>query len=797
MRIPSTPEFREQDVAPAAAPLALVTPKLDAVLERIARLARHGLGVAGAGCVLGEAAPPPAGAGFAQDVPLTGRGSDLLGTFWLRDDRPRAALSPREQAMLADLAAMAVDAVQRQQNLEWLELCKRLLWEAAEAPGFAAAVERAMAVLRDATDCMLCLFFRLAPDRVNMHLVAGQARTPELTTAYLEHLRRTVVRVDNSLVGQVALAGEQVVMPEITAEVRQRYPAISLSVHQQVGANIVTPISLGSERYAFGVSFAPGTPHLPALAEMMACVAGALRPMLRRLLDAEAVTLNEQRFRLVAQATAETVWDWDLHAQRVWWSDGMLAQFGHHPPDPTPPGWWESLLAPEDAPRVLQGRRAVLQAGSAWQEEYRMRRADGGLALVLDRGHVIRDGEGVPQRMVGSLVDVTQQRAMEDQIRQSQRLDALGRLTGGVAHDFNNLLAVIIGNAELLADDLPNRPDLLGPLEVILAAAERGAALTGRLLTFARLHPLAPQVLDVNQLLAGVEPLLRRLIGAAVTVRFIAQGGHAHALVDGPQLENAVLNLCINARDAMPEGGELCIETALLHHPAEPEPGSGPDIPPGDYVVIAVRDTGMGMSRAVAARAFEPFFTTKEFGRGSGLGLSMVFGFVSQSKGHVRLETEPGRGTCVTLYLPHAVQAPEVAAADAAEAAMPCGQGVILLVEDDPALRRTTAAQLGRLGYEVRIAPDGEAALTRLQAGPPPDLLITDLIMPGTLNGHQLARQARALWPGLRVLFSSGYHELAMVEADDLARGFQLLQKPYRLAELAQAVRLLMEAPRG
>ncbi len=755
------------------------------------------LGTAGAGIALG---PPPEQqdaqeAGFLHRTPLRGRDGHLLGTLWLRDTAPRPAFAATEQALLDDLAAMAVGALEHEQDIAVLALRERLLRLVVEAPSFDLAVERAMAELRAATDSMLCLFFRLAPDGRQMQLVAGQASTPELTAAYLDHLRRMDVRVDNSLVGEVAAAGRQRVVPQVDAMIQRKYPAIALSVEQRIVANIVTPLSLGEERYAFSVGFGAGPHRLSALAEMLMGLGSALRPLLRRLRDAEQIALNEQRFRLVAGTTAEIVWDWDLGTGQVWWSEEITRQFGHAVPDPLPGlGWWSRLVVPEEREAVTAARKAAIAGAGPWQAEYRILKADGSVALVSDRGFLICDADGVALRMVGSLVDITRQRALEEQLRQAQRLDALGNLTGGVAHDFNNLLAVIIGNAELMTDDPALDPAARGHAEIILAAAERGAELTGRLLTFARLHPLAPKVVDVNRLLRDMEQLLRRLIGAPVEIAFALCRGQAPAVVDGPQLENAVLNLCINARDAMPRGGRLRIATAYLDQAALL--ASGQDVPPGDYVTLTVTDTGAGMPPEVAARAFEPFFTTKAFGRGSGLGLSMVFGFVSQFRGHIRIATGPGQGTAVTLYLPRSEQPSDVAE-PAAAAVAAAGQGRVLLVEDDPSLRQTATIQLRRLGYEVLAASNGEAALEMLRQAGAVDLLFTDVVMPGRLNGHQLARQAVVLRPSLRVLLTSGYQANAMPDAEDLPSGFRLLSKPYRLADLAEAIRQLLEPAPG
>jgi signal transduction histidine kinase/CheY-like chemotaxis protein len=383
-----------------------------------------------------------------------------------------------------------------------------------------------------------------------------------------------------------------------------------------------------------------------------------------------------------------------------------------------------------------------------------------------------------------------------ERLRQSQRLEAVGQLTGGVAHDFNNLLTVVMGNAELLTE--LNRDDARQRVlaEMIATAAQRGADLTQRLLAFARKQALAPKVVDLNTLLAGLDPMLRRTLGEHIEIEMIRAAGLWPAQVDPGQLENALLNLCLNARDAMPRGGRLTLETANARLDAD-YAARHAEVVPGQYVMVAVTDTGAGIAPEHLKRVFEPFFTTKEPGKGTGLGLAMVYGFIKQSAGHVSVYSEPGQGTSVKLYLPRATSAAVPGAEGAGEAAPQGGRGCILLVEDDEQVREYAAAQLRSFGYTVLEAADGPAALTLLQQRGPIDLLFTDVVMPGGMNGRVLADTARGLQPGLRVLYTSGYTENAIVHHGRLDEGARLLSKPYRRSELDRAVREALEAPAG
>ncbi|GAC1632345.1 MAG: hypothetical protein NVS9B10_26770 [Nevskia sp.] len=384
--------------------------------------------------------------------------------------------------------------------------------------------------------------------------------------------------------------------------------------------------------------------------------------------------------------------------------------------------------------------------------------------------------------------DITERKTVQDRLRQSERLESLGQLTGGVAHDFNNLLTVIQGNAEILSEQLSSQPQMRKLALMIGKAAERSAELTRSLLAFARKQPLAPRLVEVNRLLVEMDPLLRRSLGEHVEVRLHCGENLWMTLVDRGQLENAVLNLAINARDAMPGGGILTIETANLELDPIQAAQNG-DLPPGRYVTVVVADTGTGIAPAHQARVFEPFFTTKERGKGTGLGLAMVYGFVKQSNGHIALDSSPGLGTRIRIYLPQVPELPpQEQDDDDADVAAGLGQR-ILLVEDDAMVRDCARRQVAELGYRVLEAGNAREALALLHADPDIDLLFTDVVMPGGMSGYELAREASRLRPALPVLYTSGYSSDVMVHDGRLDPGVMLLAKPYKRRELARKLR--------
>jgi PAS domain S-box-containing protein len=387
--------------------------------------------------------------------------------------------------------------------------------------------------------------------------------------------------------------------------------------------------------------------------------------------------------------------------------------------------------------------------------------------------------------------DITDAHETERLLQQAQKLDAIGKLTGGVAHDFNNMLTIITGSIEALIEQIQDRPATAELAGLIGKAADRCTELIRHLLAFARKQPLRPRDIDVNSTVVDIAKLLRPTLGEQIQINAIVSDDVLVAHIDSAQLANSLVNLAINARDAMPEGGKLLLETRQIVLD-EAYAAANAGVTAGPYIMVAVSDTGTGMPAEVRDRAFEPFFTTKEAGKGSGLGLSMVYGFAKQSGGHVKIYSEEGRGTTVRLYMPPAKSA--VATEIAPEAPVPQGTETILVVEDDRLVREFVVGQLNGLGYTTNAVSNGAEALAAVRAGQAFDLLFTDVIMPGGLNGRELASEVARLRPATKVLFTSGYTDNAILEHGRLDQGALLLTKPYRRSELAQMVHTALRA---
>ncbi|MBV8616535.1 MAG: PAS domain S-box protein [Acetobacteraceae bacterium] len=518
--------------------------------------------------------------------------------------------------------------------------------------------------------------------------------------------------------------------------------------------------------------------------------------------DAQLAALeSERRFRLLVQGVVDyaifmldpdgRVTNWNAGAERI---KGCPASeiVGQH---------FSRFYTPEDTAAGLPWKvlETARREGHYEAEGWRVRR-DGRrfwAGVVVDAIH--DNGELVGFAKITR--DLTERREAQlqlersrEQLFQAQKMEAVGQLTGGLAHDFNNLLTGIAGSLELLQARLAQ--GRLGDLERYATAAQgaarRAAALTHRLLAFARRQTLDPKPTDINRLVTGMEELIRRTMGPAVELEVVGAAGLWAALVDPNQLESALLNLCINARDAMPQGGRLTIETANKWLDARA--GRERDLPPGQYLSLCVTDTGTGMTPDVARRAFDPFFTTKPLGLGTGLGLSMVYGFAQQSGGQVRIYSEVGQGTTVCLYLPrHPGEADGAEAAESGEAPRASQGEAVLVVDDEPTVRMLVADVLEDLGYTVLERADGAAGLRVLQAETRVDLLITDVGLPGGMNGRQLADAGRLLRPGLRVLFITGYAENAALGNGRLEPGMHLLTKPFPMEALASRVKNILE----
>lgn len=459
---------------------------------------------------------------------------------------------------------------------------------------------------------------------------------------------------------------------------------------------------------------------------------------------------------------------------------------------------WRKAVHPEDLDRVIAAWDEAREKQQTVHVEYRFRHRDGTIVWVIGQTAEILDENGKTTGYVGTLTDITERRSLEVQLAQAIKMEAIGNLTGGMAHDFNNYLGIIIGNLDLLRERETDDPKAVRFIETALRGAMRGAEMTRSLLAFSRRQPLEPQLTNVNERITGVVALLRRSFDDSVMIETRLAQKVWTVRIDGAQFDSSLINLANNARDAMSDGGTIHLTTRNTRVDQD-FAAANPEMSAGDFVLVEVSDTGVGMNSETLSHVFEPFFTTKQSGHGTGLGLSMVYGFVRQSGGHVQIYSESGRGTTVRIYLP---RDRHVGVGESDEdlpttTVMPGGSETILIAEDNVAMRQTTAAQLMSLGYTVLEAENGEAALKLLQQpGPSPDLLFSDVVMPGALDGYALVRRAREVKPDLAVLLTSGFPGDAMPEETADEQRLTLLSKPFRKDELASTVRNILDGAR-
>jgi len=535
---------------------------------------------------------------------------------------------------------------------------------------------------------------------------------------------------------------------------------------------------------------------------------------------------NVQRVQLALAAGAIIgTWNWDLRTDRFTVDEGFARGFGLDPALGRERLSLEQIITsvhPEDRPGLIAAIDEVIARGGAYAHQYRVRRADGRYYWIEANGRVDHSPEGIALSFPGVLIDVEDRRSIEaerdrataalralndtlelrvaertaelihaeEKLRQSQKMEAVGQLTGGLAHDFNNLLAGISGALDLMGMRIAQGRlnDIDKYMLAAQSAAKRAAALTHRLLAFSRRQTLDPRPLDVNLLVEGMTELIQRTVGPSILVETVSAPDLWPASVDASQLENAILNLCINSRDAMPDGGRIIIETANQWLDAEAALAN--DLPAGEYLSLTVTDTGTGMAPGVIAKAFDPFFTTKPIGEGTGLGLSMIYGFAKQSGGQVRISSELGKGTSMCIHLPryHGEAGASTAAPVQSAAALTGSCGTILIVDDEPTVRLLLTDVLGDLGYTLIEAADSLTGLKLLQSDVGIDLLITDVGLPGGMNGRQMADAGREVRPGLKTLFITGYAESAALGNSSLGAGMQVLTKPFSIDILATRV---------
>jgi len=630
-----------------------------------------------------------------------------------------------------------------------------------------------------------------------------------------------------------------------------------------------------------------------------------------------AVRSTDERYKFVAKATNDVIWDWDLKTNSLVWNDSVETVFGHKQSKIYPEiKWWKDHIHPEDRERVLAGIHAVIDSGgNSWNDQYRYRRADGSYANVMDRGYVARDNTGAAVRMIGAMTDVTERsrseaairfqaqllnavqqavvatdhagvvifwnafaeklygwtgaeavgrpieeltpspflrdhaseisergaageswtgeflvqgksgkafpallttspvrdeqgnvlgfvrvsidlterRNLEEQFRQSQKMDAVGRLAGGIAHDFNNLLTVIRLNTEIIMDGFDPTDPRSEDVKQIRSAAERASSLTRQLLAFSRKQILQPRVLDMNSVVSSVEPMLKRLIGEDITIASTCTA-RGYVVADPGQIEQILVNLVVNARDAMPQGGTITVETQNVELDETYTSEHAPVIP-GRYVMLAVGDTGVGMNRDTREHAFDPFFTTKDAGKGTGLGLATVYGIVKQSGGYVWIYSEPGHGTTLKLYFPEVSSAAAFQTGEYKVVAKEHSRGseTILLVEDEEAVRGLTSRILEKQGYRVIAAQHGREAMdiATKEAGHI-DLVLTDIVMPG-MNGRGLVERLAGIRPQIKSLYMSGYTDDDIVRRGFIEPSKSFLQKPFTSEALLQTVRKVLD----
>jgi PAS domain S-box-containing protein len=523
---------------------------------------------------------------------------------------------------------------------------------------------------------------------------------------------------------------------------------------------------------------------------------------------------SEEEFRSLSQSMLNHVWTATPDGQIEWLNDRVLAYSGETSERLKGDGW-AGIVHPDDFPGAAAAWSEALASGEVYQVEFRIRRHDGQYRWHVVRAMPVKNENDEVRRWVGSNTDIehaklneaalaelnaTLEERIEERteelvqsqkaLQQSQKMETIGKLTGGVAHDFNNLLQVVAGNLQLLAKDVADNERAETRVKNALAGVDRGAKLASQLLAFSRRQPLEPKVINVGRFVRGMDDLLQRSIGETVDIEVIVAEGLWNTLADPTQVENALLNLAINARDAMDGTGKLTIEASNARLD-DTYTASMDDVSSGNYVLLAVTDTGSGMDEDTLEQVFEPFFSTKPEGKGTGLGLSMVYGFVKQSEGHIKIYSEPGHGTTVKIYLPRALGEEEqemIAPSGPAKG----GTETILVVEDDEDVRATVVDTLSDLGYRVLTARDAQCGLAVIESGVPVDVLFTDVVMPGTLKSPEMAKLAKTINPNLVVLFTSGYTENSIVHGGKLDPGVELLSKPYTREALDGRIRHLI-----
>jgi len=553
-------------------------------------------------------------------------------------------------------------------------------------------------------------------------------------------------------------------------------------------------------RFASGNETREGLPQLAGVAQSSAVRNCPAHEDENRAVPEEPSAENQDHREIVARATNDAVRDWDVKSGALVWPQGLQSLLGHESNATNGEiGFWQKNIHPEDRARTSSNIRDALGGGAEhWSGEYRFRRADGDYVHLLERAVILRDAEGRAMRFVGSLMDITARKQLQDQLCRSQKMEAFGQLAGGVAHDFNNFLTTILGYSDLLLEDLRLKGAVANHVAEIRGAAGRASALTQHLLAFSRRQPLEARVVEVNVIISNLERSLLRLIGENIHVvchlHELKEG--AYIKVDPGQLNQLILNLAVNARDAMRGGGTLTFETSTTNIDTDGRPpGVCEECESGEYVLINIADTGIGMSDEVKSHVFEPFFTTKDEGEGSGLGLATSYGIVRQSGGYIAVESELGKGTAVKIYFPRVAAPPPPSYKKPVSDKLPVGTETVLVLEDDVSVRHISVRLLRKLGYEVIEAANGDDAkqLIAERGAGKIQLLLTDMVMP-QMSGRRFANWLRQTSPDTKIIFISGYLEESLHADDRRDDGMFFLPKPFDSEQLATKVREVLDS---